>query len=46
VATNPEYDAIKARLRRQLVTELENKKDPRLNDNAFDRPPFVGDRRR
>ncbi|MEP4077005.1 sulfatase [Haloferula sp.] len=46
VANDPEYRETKSRLRKQLVKELESKKDPRLEGDAFDRPPYVAKRRR
>jgi len=40
LASDPEYHEIKEKLRTQLTTELKSKKDPRLSDDAFDRPPY------
>jgi uncharacterized sulfatase len=40
VASDPARAEILAKLRGQLMAELEAKKDPRLTD-AFDRPPYV-----
>lgn len=35
------YEDIKNELRAQLLSELKDNDDPRLNDDAFDRPPYV-----
>jgi len=40
VAADPAYAATLTKLRDQLMAELKAKDDPRLADDAFDRPPF------
>ncbi|MGB6222315.1 sulfatase family protein, partial [Haloferula sp.] len=41
LANDPEYREVKARLRTQLVRELESRHDPRLDNDAFDRSPYL-----
>ena len=41
LADNPEYLEIKSKLRKQLVAELQAGQDPRLDDDSFDRAPYV-----
>jgi hypothetical protein len=40
LATDPAYSMILRELRNRLMAELKAKADPRLADDAFDRPPF------
>lgn len=40
LADDPAYAPVLKKLRDQLMTELENNNDPRLLDDAFDRPPY------
>ena len=40
LAEDPEYHAIKAKLRNRLNSELQSRSDPRLSDDAFDRSPY------
>ena len=46
VAGNPEYESVRKKLRGELMTELKANKDPRLIDDAFDRPPYIASRGR
>ncbi len=39
------YDSLRAELREQLLAELRDNEDPRLDNDAFDRPPYVDSRR-
>jgi uncharacterized sulfatase len=41
VANDPQYAEIQQQLRQQLEQVLRDNGDPRLRDNAFDRPPYV-----
>lgn len=36
------YDEVKSELRERLMNELRENDDPRLNNDAFDRPPYTG----
>lgn len=36
------YEAVKSELRTRLMNELKENDDPRLNNDAFDRPPYTG----
>jgi arylsulfatase A-like enzyme len=40
IAEDPAYAATLAELRKQLMHELKTNNDPRLDNDAFDRPPF------
>ncbi|MFT5905074.1 MAG: N-sulfoglucosamine sulfohydrolase [Cryomorphaceae bacterium] len=40
LASNPEYEPVRKKLRSELMAELMANNDPRLNDDAFDRSPF------
>jgi uncharacterized sulfatase len=40
LATVESYSTTLTKLRDQLMTELKNKNDPRLENDAFDRPPY------
>jgi uncharacterized sulfatase len=46
LAKDSEYDEIKSKLRQQLVRELEAGKDPRLENDAFDRLPYLSQGKR
>ncbi len=41
LAGNPEYETVRKNLREQLMTELKANNDPRLDNDAFDRPPYL-----
>jgi uncharacterized sulfatase len=41
VALKPEYSAVKQQLSKKLLKILEQTKDPRLQNDAFDYPPYV-----
>lgn len=41
LAAEPGHAELKAKLRAQLMAELVAKKDPRLDNDAFDRPPYL-----
>jgi uncharacterized sulfatase len=41
VADDPAYATQKQELRKQLMAVLEKGHDPRLDNDAFDRPPYV-----
>jgi len=41
VAASPEYAELKAKLRAQLMAELVANQDPRLDNDAFDKPPYL-----
>jgi hypothetical protein len=40
LAADSKYGAVRARLRAQLMAELKEHNDPRLNGNQFDYPPY------
>ena len=46
VAGQPQYAAVKSKLRKQLLDELKRVKDPRVlgDGSTFDKPPFVSER--
>ena len=46
LAMDPEYAATRDALRKQLMTELETNHDPRLDGDAFDKPPYLFQSRR
>lgn len=41
LAKDPEYAAVRERMEKQLMRELEENADPRLDNDAFDRPPYL-----
>lgn len=41
VAKDPAYAALRERLEKQLMDELKANDDPRLDNDAFDRPPYL-----
>jgi len=43
VADHPEYAVTLTKLRGQLMKELKTNHDPRLDDDAFDRPPYLSE---
>ncbi len=46
LADDPAYAGIKSALRKQLMDELTANKDPRLDNDAFDRPPYLEKKRK
>jgi hypothetical protein len=40
LAADPKHEAVKAKLRAQLMAELKEHNDPRLNGDQFDYPPY------
>lgn len=46
LANDPELSEVKARLRKQLIRELESRKDPRLDGDAFDQAPYLNQKGR
>ncbi len=45
LAGNPEYETVRKKLRGELMTELKENKDPRLANDAFDRTPYISQRK-
>lgn len=45
LAGNQEYEAVREKLRGELMTDLKANKDPRLANDAFDRSPYTSQQR-
>ena len=46
LASNPEYETVRKKLRGELMTELQANNDPRLADDAFDRAPYLSTKKK
>ena len=46
LASNPEYETVRKKLRGELMTELQANNDPRLAEDAFDRAPYLSTKKK